>query len=204
MSAATDNAKELLLAALNAVGNNIDLYTYLFATGKTFSEAAEIMLSPEFLIISEITKGNIFEHDSHRLRLDNAIEFIQRNGYLPTVDSTLLNSIFGELPTSIISDINQYNSLKNNPPLICYMLTDIRLGDSFKQLFIDFVNQLCKTHYTNDQLPELIKEFSNRSGIVYEQLTKKEDSKITNLEKFILNTISDLDYGRTVQTLINE
>ena len=204
MSAATDNAKELLLAALNAVGNNIDLYTYLFATGKTFFEAAEIMLSPEFLTISSITKGNIFEHDSHRIRLDNAIEFVQRNGHLPTVDATLLGSILGELPRSIVSKIDQYNSLKNNPPLICYMLTDIRLGDSFKQLFIDFVNQLCKTTYTNDQLPELIKELSNRGGFVYTQLTKKENSKITNLEKFILNVISDLDYEQTIQTLINE
>lgn len=204
MSAATDNAKELLLAALNAVGNNIDLYTYLFATGKTFLEAAEIMLSPEFLTISNITKGNIFEHDSHRIRLDNAIEFVQRNGHLPTVDATLLGSILGELPRSIVSKIDQYNSLKNNPPLICYMLTDIRLGDGFKQSFIDFVNQLCKTAYTSDQLPELIKELSNKGGVVYTQLTKKENSKITNLEKFILNTISDLDYGQTVQALVNE
>ena len=204
MSAATDNAKELLLAALNAVGNNIDLYTYLFATGKTFDEAAEIMLSPEFLTISEITKGNIFEHDSHRIRLDNAIEFVQRNGYLPTVDSTLLGSIFGELPRSIVSKIDQYNSLKNNPPLICYMLTDIRLDDGFKQLFVDFVNQLCKTAYTIDQIPELLKEMSNKGGIVYLSLTKKDNSKITNLEKFILNVISDENYGNTVHSLINE
>ena len=204
MSAATDNAKELLLAALNAVGNNIDLYTYLFATGHTFDEAAQIMLSPEFLTISEITKGNIFEHDSHRIRLDNAIEFIQRNGYLPTVDSTLLGSIFGGLPKSIVSKIDQYNDLKNNPPLICYMLTDVRLGDGFKQLFVDYVNQISKTAYTVDQLPSLIKELTNKSGIVFEALTKKENSKITNLEKFILNVISDPTYGILSQTLINE
>lgn len=93
MTLATDNAKELLLARLNAIDENIDLYTYLFATGKTFTEAADIMMSPVFSLVQRLMSKNIFKPGSKELRQDLVIDFLRGKSHLPTVNRTLLKDV---------------------------------------------------------------------------------------------------------------
>jgi hypothetical protein len=93
MSCATDNAKELLLAKLNAIDENLDLYTYLFATGHTFRQAFAIINSPAFKIIHKYRDTNIFKEDSHRNYLTKVINFITDIEHLATVNKNLFDGI---------------------------------------------------------------------------------------------------------------
>lgn len=93
MTLATDNAKELVLARLNAVGENIDLYTYMFATGKTFEEAADIMRSPVFTLVQKLLEKNVFQAGNERIRLHNVIGFLNGTSHLPTVNVYMLRDI---------------------------------------------------------------------------------------------------------------
>ena len=92
MSYATDNAKELKLDKLNAVGPFIDYYCYLFATGEDFTEAGKFMTSPVMSLVRKYLKTNIFEIGSDRIRMKHVIDFITDNNDLPIINSKLFQS----------------------------------------------------------------------------------------------------------------
>lgn len=197
MSAATDNAKELLLAKLNAVGNNIDLYTYLFSTGYNFDEAAEIMLSREFLLVSDISKSNIFEHDSNRIRLDNTIKYIQKKGYLPTVDATILKSIFTEKPNSV-SFLE--HALKH-------------VDKEFKKDFIAFINDRANATYVisddeselQNSIDSIFKSMRSINSPVLAAFTDSpENEKITYLEQFMISRLSGYTYSEAYWEVLSK
>ena len=76
LSAATDNAKELILAKINATLEFSDIYTYLITTGVSIPEIAEFMTSPIFNIVSKFTKNDIFATGDRFHDLDRTIEFV--------------------------------------------------------------------------------------------------------------------------------
>ena len=92
MSYATDNAKELKLDKLNAVGNFIDYYCFLFATGESFTDAGLFMTSPIMNLVRKYLKTNIFEIGSNRIRMNHVIDFILDNNDLPIINSNLFKS----------------------------------------------------------------------------------------------------------------
>ena len=92
MSYATDNAKELKLDKLNAVGNFIDYYCYLFATGENFTDAGLFMTSPVMSLVRKYLKTNVFEIGSNRIRMYHVIDFIIDNNDLPIINSNLFKS----------------------------------------------------------------------------------------------------------------
>ena len=77
MSAATDNAKELLLDKLNAIGDFIDVYCYLFATGESFEDIGKFTTSSIFNTVLRYSRGNIFEIGNSRPGFRNAIDFVR-------------------------------------------------------------------------------------------------------------------------------
>lgn len=91
MSAATDNAKELILSKLNAIGNFIDYYCYLFAVGKSFDEAGDFMTSPTFNLLIKFSRQNIFEIGSERIRPKHVMAFLKGTGNLPIINGTLFD-----------------------------------------------------------------------------------------------------------------
>lgn len=107
MSCATDNAKELLLAKLNAIDENLDLYTYLFATGHTFRQAFAIINSPVFKIIHKYRDTNIFKADSHRNYLTKVINFITDTEHLATVNKNLFDGIL----TAFDKNVNRWDDI---------------------------------------------------------------------------------------------
>lgn len=120
MTLATDNAKELLLAKLNAMDENIDFYAYSFAIGYTFGEAADLIKSPLFEVVNEVKKKNLFKPGSDYIRLKHAIAFVNNERHLPTVDASLIRSaLLGYM------DLSEYSSTstpfawlaKNRPDL---------------------------------------------------------------------------------------
>jgi hypothetical protein len=112
LSAATDNAKELILAKLNAGPSLADIYTYLFSLGCTAEEVGEIMESPEFSFIVSMADGNIFGVPG--MRISNAIKAYLGEQLISSIDSNIYNYIFGTYDPRV----SQYDSAKQTLELL--------------------------------------------------------------------------------------
>lgn len=64
LSQATDNAKELSLAKLNASTNMLGMYIYGVTLGMDFNDLAKIMMSPAAIEINRLMYGNSFNGES--------------------------------------------------------------------------------------------------------------------------------------------
>jgi hypothetical protein len=63
LSLATDNAKELALAKLNAGTGTLGMYIYGLSIGVSFDNIFSILTSPVALEISKLIRGNSFTGD---------------------------------------------------------------------------------------------------------------------------------------------
>ena len=63
LSLATDNAKELALAKMNAGTGMLGMYIYGMAIGVSFDDIFSILTSPVALEISKLIRGNSFTGD---------------------------------------------------------------------------------------------------------------------------------------------
>lgn len=75
LSAATDNAKELILSKINATSKFVDIYTYLFTLGNDFNTIANIMKSPIFNEVVKLTETDIFNSITSQNDLQRALDF---------------------------------------------------------------------------------------------------------------------------------
>lgn len=90
------NAKELILAKINATPELVDIYTYLLSIGTPFKAIADIMSSRAFNAITKIGESNIFDESTHGFKVKdmigfytgddvpNAIKFGLKLGYIPS------------------------------------------------------------------------------------------------------------------------
>ena len=90
VSAATDNAKELILAKINATPELVDIYTTLTAIGVKFSDIAALMTSDELQFITKLGENNIFDESTERFKVKDAIQFYTGAGLLKIVDREAL------------------------------------------------------------------------------------------------------------------
>lgn len=89
LSAATDNAKELILDKLNATSKFADIYTTLLAQGVPFITIAEMMTNRAFGIVAKYSQDSIFEPKSSFFRVENALKFVLNEGSLSTIRTGL-------------------------------------------------------------------------------------------------------------------
>lgn len=94
ISSATDNAKELTLAKINATSKFADIYTYLISIGTPFTEITEIMMSPIFNQVAQIADSNIFDSNTWGFNLKSALKFYTNQQPLPFVDSQVFLQVF--------------------------------------------------------------------------------------------------------------
>lgn len=129
LSAATDNAKELILAKINATSKYVDIYNYLISIGTSFSEIADIMTSQIFNDVVKLTDGNIFDKSTYRFSLETAINFYLNRDILPYTDIDTLNKVLEKyIPNTgeripllkVSNDINVLENISNK------LLTDIK------------------------------------------------------------------------------
>lgn len=73
LSAATDNAKELILKTINAGKEFASMHLYLIILGFDEGEVAGFMTNPENANILNVLKHNIFTSDSAKPNLDKAV-----------------------------------------------------------------------------------------------------------------------------------
>jgi hypothetical protein len=112
ISAATDNAKELILSKLNATEQFADIYTYLLTTGEKFSDIAEFMTSPIMSIIQKFAKKSFLVPSSGFTKVKDVINFVLDEGTINpipkmTFESVLLSFLQQPDQATYISDIKQ-------------------------------------------------------------------------------------------------
>jgi hypothetical protein len=184
MSSATDNAKELLLAKLNAVGENIDLYTFLFATGYNFDEAANIMMSDTFNLVAKYGSQNIFVNGSNRINQDSVLKFLKGRAHLPIVNQNVIHSIFRELEKN--KDYVGTGSVSKENSFLSYLL--INDNDSF----VEFKKLLeTKDPNVSDMSVIGILQYISTNTSIREFLESEiKDSEFTVLENFLLSRLN--------------
>lgn len=77
LSLATDNAKELQLAKLNAGTKTIGMYIYGIALGMTEKDVASLLMSPAGLTISEVMNNNMFLDETGAFSLSSAFDYFE-------------------------------------------------------------------------------------------------------------------------------
>lgn len=82
LSAATDNAKELILDKLNATSKFADIYTTLLSQGVPFIDIARMMTNAAFRIVARYSQDNIFDPSTSSFRIDNALQFVLNESQL--------------------------------------------------------------------------------------------------------------------------
>lgn len=93
VSLATDNAKTLALAKLNATARYADIYTYLTSIGVPFGDIAEFMTSSTFNLVSRYSQDSILDPTTSRFNVDNAVAFILDQRTLPNINNYVFESI---------------------------------------------------------------------------------------------------------------
>jgi hypothetical protein len=82
------NAKELILAKINASAKFVDIYTHLLITGMSFDQIADIMTSPIFNYVVKVTDGDIFDKSTYKFSIESAINFYLGEHILPYLSET--------------------------------------------------------------------------------------------------------------------
>lgn len=82
LSAATDNAKELILAKINSGTNFARNYVYAIMTGYNIDDIVAFMTSPVAEFIDQMSAANIFQDENAFNRADTAISLAE--GYINT------------------------------------------------------------------------------------------------------------------------
>jgi hypothetical protein len=95
LSAATDNAKELILAKINAGADLAKIYFYGLILGIDLADLANFMTSPVVDLIALLAKPSMFDLDRKHISLEQVIKMITEGDYLfyNYIDQDLLNKI---------------------------------------------------------------------------------------------------------------
>ena len=106
------NAKELILVKLNATSEFADLYSAALSTGMSFEDISNIMTSKIFNIVAKYSRKNIFDINTNKNTLKNAINFVLNKEDLNVIRKGFLEKLrdicFGKN-----NQVNQWNKLKD-------------------------------------------------------------------------------------------
>lgn len=106
LSAATDNAKELILDKLNATSKFADIYTTLLSQGVPFITIAQMMTNNAFRIVAKYSQDNIFDPSTSFFSVENALKFVLNDGQLPNViQKGLFEKFLTDTEESKVNDV---------------------------------------------------------------------------------------------------
>lgn len=77
LSAATDNAKELILSKINAGTNLARCYLHLIMMGFDISDIASFMISPVVSIVNDLSTANMFDEYMFKVSINDAIKILR-------------------------------------------------------------------------------------------------------------------------------
>lgn len=144
ISAATDNAKELILAKINATGDMLDIWCYLLSTGHTFEEISKKMCSPTTNLIARFSKKSLLNPNTKWLKTDRICNFLLGNEQIlvdtPTFDSLLTDMNDDSFLVNILK--RELNDEKENWVILPDIITLVNNPDVFKQSTNDVIVSL--------------------------------------------------------------
>lgn len=129
VSAATDNAKELILAKINAGPELAGTYIYMIMQGLSFDSITDFMVSPTLDAIVKVSKSNIFENKESTI--DTSVNY-----FLKGVN---VNNFLNQKQ---IDTINYYMMITNGK----YDTVDKKTGES-KNPFLELLTEEGKSEF---------------------------------------------------------
>lgn len=130
MTAATDNAKDPILAKINAGPNMMGLYTYGTAIGIPLRDLAGAMMSPTARILSRLMDSNVFNGKAG-MSITAAIKYIEEGPSIAGLDTEFVTALKEEF--GVGADASEFVIGK----ILLYRLSDIAKGH-------DLINNLRK------------------------------------------------------------
>lgn len=112
LSLSTDNAKELVLAKINAGISTIGMYLYGLSLGMSFDSIYNIMTSKLAFRLAELTKGDVFNKEQGQIDILGVLRYLRQE---PT---SQIRSILGRAPVIYISGSQQLNINKYTDDII--------------------------------------------------------------------------------------
>ena len=182
ISAATDNAKELILAVINAGNKMAKCHLYLASLGFDVSDIVKFMTSPAVQFINDLTNNNIFL--GHDVNIDDVFTFI--DSYVSEINSDKTDEKIAENLSKLYlkgSSIHLRNSIMQRLQSLYkngYYDTPEGIKNSFYEDIQDFKNILAGAN-----------EFSNLGrllGINQGVATTKEG--LTKFKNFLTQIIT--------------
>jgi hypothetical protein len=105
LSAATDNAKELILAKINANSDFAKIFFYGLILGFDLNDLAAFMTSSTVDLIESLAKSNMFDPNIDNLSVDNILTILDGKYY------KILNSFLNEYTLRSINNILYGNKI---------------------------------------------------------------------------------------------
>lgn len=200
LSLATDNAKELALAKLNASDKTLGLYIYGLSIGMEFEDVASILMSDVGVTLTSVMEGNAFNHDNGIFNLDRVFDYFELGPNKLIQNNKIgFNMLNGALISGYGSDIQaqlaKYAWTHNQIPQIKTDSTDLRKAlrqyqTYFRQVqFIkdnmDTYNAFKELYFGAEEMRHLGSIFGLNQGIK----TKVTDiiSKLIDIEKILIS-----------------
>ena len=127
LSAATDNAKELLLSKLNATSEFVDFYTGQIAVGKSLLGISKSLVSDVFGLIQKFTTPTMFFDAGSFPNVSQAISFMRCEGDLSFAPKGIMQAIIKD--KEFRAKVKQIYVDQKNDKKIKDILTRLNNGD---------------------------------------------------------------------------
>lgn len=192
LSAATDNAKELILSKINAGTNLARMYLHLIIMGFHINDIASFMISPAVSLINDLSEANMFDEYMYNIRVQDAAQIVRGNispakffiGYSKNaegVDKPKSTIAFNNLKSALKGKLEYEIVYKKNGEEVSQPKNYKKFGD----LIGDFIRYRMQDKV--ESLEELIKD-NNKLGTELR-------GNILNLSDYIENLVSKLKAG---------
>lgn len=158
LSAATDNAKELILSKINAGTNLARCYLHLIMMGFDISDIASFMISPVVSIVNDLSTANMFDEYMFKVNIDDAIGILRG-------DFPLSKFFYGR------TEING-----ENKPLSYLALT--KLKDQLQPKLQGLGYTMKSEKKINGEYPEVPKVYSNLKSIIQDYFDARVKGQI--------------------------
>ena len=186
----TDNAKELVLAKINAGTASIGMYLYGLSIGIPFEQLYEVMTSPLAFRLSELTKGDSFNNDSGTNNIVGALQYLKNEptNNLKKFDTVDLTGIDVKKPSELFDKVlTEYLQGKVNDK---YLTTPIQAvvenGLSWSDIVVKLRKALAKElesikdenksslyEIKFNQLIEFVTQFINDASLLHNDVNKQ-------------------------------
>ena len=210
LSAATDNAKELILAKVNAGSKLAKCYLFLITMGFDINDIVTFMTSPVVSFIDRVTEANVYQGSA--LKIQDAIDLL--SGEIPT---KLVHKFMDKKRAeSFLRSTNLRKKIQD--AFVAYTLDTIEVKSNDYQL-IDYISELQQIRGLMPEIDESAKadiaefqhilegsdEFSNFGRLLgINQGIKTTEEEFKSYLQFIQNIIASREKALGLDTMDEE